>query len=148
MGRTQRKNLATALLCANLLFIWGNSLLPASVSAAFSGWVKQALEFLFGTQATPEEGHGLLRKLAHFLEFASLGLLLGWRFFMDLKNKWILPTVLSGVSVALVDELLQHFSPGRAPGILDVGIDSAGVLLGMSLLILGKYISKKQLNGG
>ena len=142
------QTLATALICANLLFIWGNSLLPASVSAAFSGWVKQLLESLFGSQATPEDGHGLLRKLAHFLEFASLGLLLGWRFSMDLKNKWILPTVLSGVSVALVDELLQHFSPGRAPGILDVGIDSAGILLGMSLLILGKYISKKQLNGG
>ena len=148
MSQRNRKTLATALLCANLLFIWGNSLLPASVSATISGWVKQLLELLLGAPETPADGHGLLRKLAHFLEFASLGLLLGWRISMDRQNKWILPTALSGVSVACVDELLQHFSPGRAPGILDVGIDSAGILLGMSLLILGKHITKKQLNGG
>ena len=143
MIRRNSKTILTALVCVNLLFIWINSLLPASVSAAFSGWIK---ELLFGTDGGTGEGHGLLRKLAHFTEFCSFGFLLGWRISKDRENKWILPTLLSGVSVACVDELLQHFSPGRAPRILDVCIDTAGVMLGISLLLLGKYIRSKKQN--
>ena len=144
MTQSTQKRLATALICANLLFIWGNSLLPASVSGAISSWVKGLLEIFVGGDGTPSEGDGLLRKLAHFMEFASLGLLLGWRWSFSRKNMWILPTFVSGVSAACVDELLQHFSPGRAPRILDVGIDTLGVVLGIGLLILGKYIVRKK----
>ena len=148
MIQRNRKALATVLVCANLLFIWGNSLLPASVSAAFSRWVKELLGFLLeGLSGEQVQAEGSLRKLAHFLEFTSFGLLLGWRLSMGRKNKWILPTLGLGVSVACVDELLQHFSPGRAPRITDVGIDTAGIVLGIGLLALGKYIiSKKQNN--
>ena len=146
MIRQNRKAIATALVCANLLFIWGNSLLPASVSAAFSRWVKELLGFVLSGLGADIQDEGPLRKLAHFLEFASFGFLLGWRISMDRKNKWILPTLLSGASVACVDELLQHFSPGRAPRITDVGIDTSGVVLGISLLLLGKYIRKKKQN--
>lgn len=145
MLRRNRKGIATVLVCANLLFIWGNSLLPASVSSAISGWVKELLGFVLGGLGTGQ-GEGPIRKLAHFLEFTSLGLLLGWRISMDRIKKWILPTFLSGVSVACVDELLQHFSPGRAPRILDVCIDAAGVVLGIGLLFLGKHIRSKKQN--
>ncbi len=147
MIRQNRKGIATALVCANLLFIWGNSLLPATVSGAISGWVKEMLGLLLDGFGPEVQGEGPLRKLAHFLEFCSFGLLLGWRISMDRKNKWILPTLSLGVSVACVDELLQHLSPGRAPRITDVGIDTSGLLLGIGLLLLGKYIiSKKQNN--
>lgn len=145
MLRRNRKGIATVLVCANLLFIWGNSLLPASVSSAISGWVKELLGFVLGGLGTGQ-GEGPIRKLAHFLEFTSLGLLLGWRISMDRIKTWILPTFLSGVSVACVDELLQHFSPGRAPRILDVCIDAAGVVLGIGLLFLGKHIRSKKQN--
>ena len=144
MIRQNRKAVATALVCANLLFIWVNSLLPASISSAFSQWVKGLLGFLLGGIGGQIEGEGPLRKLAHFLEFTSFGFLLGWRISMDRKNKWILPTLLSGASVACVDELLQHFSPGRSPQITDVAIDTSGVMLGIGLLLLGKYIRKKK----
>ena len=147
MIRRNRKGIATVLVCANLLFIWGNSLLPASVSSAISGWVKELLGFVFGGIGTGIHGEGPIRKLAHFLEFTSFGLLLGWRISMDRVKKWILPTTLSGVSVACVDETLQRFTPGRSPQITDVGIDTAGLLLGIGLLLLGKHIrSKKQNN--
>ena len=149
MTRRSRKVVATALVCANLLFIWVNSLLPASVSAAFSRWVKELLGFVLDGLGPDVPGEGPLRKLAHFLEFCSFGLLLGWRISLDRTNQWILPTFGLGVSVASVDELLQHLSPGRAPRITDVGIDSLGVVLGIGLLTLGKYIrSKKQSTGG
>ena len=145
MIRRNRKGIVTALVCANLLFIWGNSLLPASVSSAISGWVKELLGFVLGGLGTGQ-GEGPIRKLAHFLEFTSLGLLLGWRISMDRIKKWILPTFLSGVSVACVDETLQRFTPGRSPQITDVGIDTAGLLLGIGLLLLGKYIRSKKQN--
>ena len=146
MIRRNRKPVATVLVGANLLFIWINSLLPASVSAAFSGWIKALLGFVMDDTGGLLQGEGILRKIAHFLEFASFGCLLGWRISMNLKNKWILPTLGLGVSVACVDELLQHLSPGRAPRITDVGIDTAGFLLGISLLVLGKHIRSKKQN--
>ena len=141
-----RKALCAVLLVCNLLFIWGNSLLTASVSSAISGWVKELLRFVFGGIGTGMHGEGPIRKLAHFLEFTSFGLLLGWRISMDRGKKWILPTALSGVSVACVDETLQRFTPGRSPQITDVGIDTAGLLLGIGLLLLGKHIRSKQQN--
>ena len=142
---------ATALLCANILFIWGNSLLPASVSGAISGWLSQFFDSVLGSLGEDLPGEGSLRKLAHFLEFTALGVTLGWRISLSRKNSWILPAILTGVSVASADELLQHLSPGRSPQVKDVGIDTAGLVLGIVLLSLGKYIrSKKQneLNGG
>ena len=141
-----RKVWATALLCANLIFIWGNSLLPASVSGAISGWVKELLGFVLGGIGAEIHGEGPLRKLAHFLEFTALGITLGWRISLSRKNSWILPTVLAGVSAACADELLQHFTPGRAPQLKDVGIDTAGLVLGIVLLTLGKYIRNKKRN--
>ena len=147
MIRRNRKGIATALVCANLLFIWVNSLLPASVSAAISGWVKEMLGFVLSGIGAEIGGEGPLRKLAHFLEFCSFGFLLGWRLSMNRKNKWILPTLALGVSVASVDELLQRFTQGRSSQITDVGIDTCGLLLGIGLLLLGKHIrSKKQNN--
>ena len=147
MIRDRRKIWATALLCANLIFIWGNSLLPARLSAGFSQWVGDILSFLLNPMlggGVAIDGEGPLRKLAHFLEFTSLGLLLGWRIGLNRKNSWILPAFLAGLSAACVDELLQHLSPNRAPLIKDVGIDALGVVLGIVLLTLGKYIRKKK----
>ena len=146
MIRRNRKGIATALVCANLLFIWGNSLLPASASAALSQWVGRLLGAVLGGLGATAHGEGPLRKMAHFLEFTSFGALLGWRISVSRPKSWILPTLLLGVSVASVDELLQHLSPGRAPRILDVGIDTAGLLLGIALLTLGKYIKSKKQN--
>jgi VanZ family protein len=142
--RRNQRGIATALVCANLLFIWGNSLLPASVSAAFSRWVKELLGIMLGGIGAGAPGEGPLRKMAHFLEFASLGLLLGWRISLSRPKFWILPTLLLGASAACVDEMLQHFSPGRAPRFADVGIDTAGILLGIALLALGKYIRNQK----
>ena len=71
-----RKRMAVCitLLCVNLCFIWGNSLLPGEISGAISGWLRELL--LGAAPEGPDVGHGLLRKLAHFTEFACLGALL------------------------------------------------------------------------
>jgi VanZ family protein len=143
MERTDRKiRLCTALLIVNVLFIWGNSLLPGSVSGAISHFVRNILAFLFpGGSSDPDSGHGLLRKLAHFTEFACLGALFAWLFGMLAKPFSVaLPC---GFLVACIDETIQRFVPNRGPAFKDVLIDTSGVLVGIGLLVLGYTIRKK-----
>ena len=138
------KWLITALLC----FIWGNSMLPGSVSGAISDAVKNLLAWLLpGDVPGVTTGGGLLRKLAHFSEFAALGAALCWKFGMQ-KRKKVLALVY-GFGAACVDETIQRFVPNRGPSLRDVAIDTSGVIVGMALLILihklvGNYRNVKE----
>ena len=127
--------LCTGLIACCLCFIWGNSLMPGEVSAAFSDWVGEILEALLDMPPQPSQGRGLLRKIAHFTEFAALGMLLTWRMGMQGKPLWL--GQLFGSLAACVDETIQCFVPGRGPGLRDVCIDSSGVFTGMILIYLG-----------
>ncbi len=135
------------LLIGALVFIWGNSLLPASVSGAISGWLHELLTTVLPGNGNGSGGDGSLRKLAHFTEFALLGIVL----FQLMRNRvdkisvaWAL-SLGCGFVVACVDELLQHFSPGRAPRFGDVCIDMAGVLTGTLLCLTIYYIRKSKI---
>lgn len=131
----KKLRLCITLLAVNLLFIWGNSLLPGSASGALSSWLKDLLARLLGLVATdPDAGHGLLRKLAHFTEFACLGVLLTWLISMIHRGMHLVPA--GGLLVAGVDELIQLFVPDRHAALTDVLIDMTGVLMGMGLLRL------------
>ena len=138
----KRKAFCFLLLVVNLAFIWGNSLLPGEVSGAFSRWIGKILEWLFSMEPLgTDQGHGLLRKLAHFGEFCTLGLLLGWM--TKLKNRpWWLG-LLFGVAAACIDESIQLFVPGRGPALRDVCIDAAGVLLGVAVFRIFRPARKK-----
>lgn len=147
MIRTEKRmRLCAALLVVNLVFIWGNSLLPGEVSGAVSDWVKETLEALLPGDAVSTSGGGLLRKIAHFTEFTALGMCLSWLFGM-LRRKAAWP-LLCGVGAACIDETIQRFVPGRGPSIKDVGIDSCGVLTGIFLLYLGHaYLMRRRSAG-
>ena len=143
--RTRRRvKVCLCLLAANLLFIWGNSLLPASISGAISGWVRDLLWFLPQGESAAMTGEGILRKTAHFLEFCLLGCLLCWLFGMLRKKQWafVLPSLGIGCLTACIDETLQCFVPGRSPEWKDVGIDLAGVSLAVALFCLGCIIGR------
>lgn len=143
MKRTKRRmTLCAVLLVCNLVFIWGNSLLPAEASGQISGTLKVFLDGLFAPGEATPSGDGLLRKFAHFAEFGTLGLLLGWLFGM--LGKRPLPAFTLGVAAACIDETIQIFVPGRGPGIRDVCIDSCGVAAGMLLLYLGYAYGKRR----
>lgn len=132
------------LICLNLCFIWGNSLLPGDSSSALSTWV-QAILGSFLPPATGSEGGFLLRKLAHFSEFACLGFLLSWLFAMKTGRKSLVlrNALLTGFLSACADEAIQLFSPGRCSSPVDVGIDTAGAATGIALLFLGRYLYGK-----
>lgn len=141
-----RKHLALCitLLAVNLAFIWGNSLLPGEISGALSRWLKELIAAVLGQPSGGEGGHGLLRKLAHFTEFCTLGMCFWWLFRMLLRRRFW-PALGAGFLVACMDETIQMFVPGRGPGIKDVGIDTAGVLAGIVFIICISKIKKQNL---
>ena len=131
----KREKLLLGLVVLTLCFIWGNSLLPASVSGAISGWVSEMLTRLLRLPLDTEAGHGTVRKLAHATEYLVLGaeltlLLRLWR-----NRPWG-EVFLCGAGAALADETIQLFVDGRAGQIRDVWIDLGGFCLGVLICLL------------
>ena len=131
--KTSRRRLLAGIVAFMWLgFIWGNSMLPGSDSAAVSGFVGELLAKIFGPKVL--EAAFFLRKLAHFTEFSILGGVLAWN-----AGLWPVSSsvpVLTGLLAAMADETIQLFSPGRASMVQAVWIDFAGVLAGLLLFRL------------
>ena len=140
MSIRRKKFLFLALTAANLALIWGNSLMTGESSGSFSGavvaFLSRFLPFFSG-----EMGHTLLRKLAHFSEFACLGLLMGTT--LRLYGKPVFRATGLGLVAACVDETIQLFVPGRASSLIDVWIDTAGFATGLLILMLGYTFTRK-----
>jgi VanZ family protein len=91
---------------------------------------------IFAFSSVPDLGTGLgtwdfvLRKLAHALEFAVLGLLLA----RALGRAGVAFAL--GALYAVSDEIHQSFVPGRAASLRDVLLDSAGVAAGVLCWLL------------
>ena len=136
-----KKRILTILIGLNLALIWGNSLLPSESSGAISGgmlaFLGRFLPFLL-----TEAGHTLLRKAAHFSEFALLGLLYTGRHRLS-KGETPLHLMLFGMTVACIDETIQIFTPGRASSLIDVWIDTSGFALGLVVIISAYTIYNK-----
>ena len=131
-----------AIIC-NIIFIWGNSLLPGSISGAISKFVSYVVfQVILGQPETTGTGHGLLRKVAHFTEFACLGAFSCRFFFWMKKPQWLALGV--AFLVACSDETIQRFVPDRGPSFRDVMIDTSGALVGMILLFVGYACIKRK----
>ena len=89
----------------------------------------------------------IIRKLAHFSLYAIIGILLMSlmsTYKLKQKNR-ILVSGSIGLLYAISDEVHQAFIPGRGPQIGDVGIDFAGVIIGILIMfiIIHFYLGKK-----
>lgn len=133
---TERKyfRLWLSLSLGVLAVIWGNSCLPGDESGALSGallvWLLKVMPFLGWMDGF------IIRKLAHFCEFALLGCLLGLTFRSHGAGRrtfWYAPASLS-LAAACVDETIQIVSPGRYSSLADVWIDFAGSISGLIFL--------------
>ena len=141
MNRRTEKNLVTVLIGLNLAVIWGNSAMTAQQSGDMSGIILQWIAEIFPIFAQ-EQGHFLLRKLAHFSEFACLGLLCGMR--KLLRGEPIRPSLAGfGLCAACIDETVQMYIPGRASSLTDVWIDTAGFVTGSLVMNAGYTLYKK-----
>ncbi len=117
-------------------FIYSNSLQTGEQSGEQSGRVHDIVTAVTNTLGLVGISEHLIRKLAHFAEFAVLGGLLCidiWH--TDLislkKDPYIsLLTIFAAVPMSSIlagfDELLQTLSVGRGPALTDVLIDTAG----------------------
>ena len=72
----------------------------------------------------------VVRKIAHFSEFAILELFVFLGFYFLLKSKLIIYSLGVGIPIiyAVVDEFHQGFVDGRSPQLFDVLIDSLGAI--------------------
>lgn len=86
-----------------------------------------------------------IRKLAHFSLYTFVGLLLislMATFNLKLKNK-ILCSLSIGMAYAILDEIHQLFIAERTAQIMDVMIDTLGVLGGIGIVLLCTKMVKK-----
>ena len=136
-NRGIQKYIPPVLLLLITGFIWGNSMLPATVSSAESHGLLDLLRPLFGSLTDH-----VLRKLAHFTEFSLFGFLVS----LTVRNhkKRLLISVVAAFFAAFLDETIQIFSYGRGPAISDVWIDVSGAVLGIVIFELIRLILKKK----
>ena len=136
-----KKRILDILILLNLALIWGNSMLTGLDSEAVSGGILALLGRFLPVLLT-EAGHTLLRKAAHFSEFALLGLLYCGRHRL-VKGEAPVHLMGFGLAVACIDETIQIFTPGRASSLIDVWIDASGFALGLLLIVIFHTISNK-----
>lgn len=114
-------------------FIFCMSLNNAEESKALSDSLAQRLINFLGINIPKV----ILRKGAHFVEFAGLGLCLCNALYASFGHRLTPVFALVGsVIYAISDEVHQIFSEGRACRITDVLIDSAGALLGIIIVFI------------
>ncbi len=132
----------TVLLLANLCFIWGNSLVSRSdshdLSVGVLGFLPGFLRDLFPDQ---EQLVHIVRKAAHFTEFACLGglscgLLAATR---AVKRHPFFHVWAGGFFVAAIDETIQIFT-GRGSQLQDVWLDFAGFSAGLLAVLVVRAV--------
>lgn len=130
-----------------IIFIWTNSIFPASVSSEHSGFVVSIVNDLLSivNLSVQEDILSLIiRKLAHFTEFLILGLSLSIYLFKIKKE--LIHTLWIGLIVALIDETIQLFVDGRSGSMTDVFIDMAGIITGLICVWLISKSSMKTIS--
>lgn len=119
-----------AAACAGCIF-WLSSK-DGNQSQNMSDSVRGILMKLFG----PLLNSFIVRKFAHFFEYAVLGFLIGCALFISRRRFSPITAVICSALYSISDEIHQYFVPGRACRIFDVGVDTLGALTGTLILAL------------
>ncbi len=137
-GRKKRNFLLCLIITIGwTLFIWSMSLQNAEESSKLSGgivdWLVNDVLASFDIEISNLEH--IIRKMAHFTEYMILGCLAVF----TAKNKSIdkryriYPWIYC-ISIAVIDENIQRFVPGRSGQISDMVLDSVGALCGAVII--------------
>lgn len=130
---------AVAVTMATIFYLSNQ---PATQSSQTSGAILVFFQKLFGSVATDF----IMRKMAHFFEYAGLAFLLNWALYQHRQSRRpLLATILTSL-YAFTDEIHQLFVLGRSCQLRDWAIDSAGGLLGtcVFLLLLSLHLKIKK----
>lgn len=99
------------------------------------------------TAAQVAAAHAVVRKAAHFTEYAVLALL--WaRALAAGRGLDPVPSATGAIVIslawAMLDEAHQSFVPTRSPSLADVGIDALGAMVAAGLhLIVGRRLTRR-----
>lgn len=143
------KRFLLVLLILTVAFIWVHSAMDPETSANESGWVMKIvepfLELFVGEGNVTEH---LVRKLAHFSEFALLGFeLLAYISICRGSSSFSNAAYSCNFALitAVIDETVQIFS-GRGSSLKDVWLDFAGALFGGLIAVAVVRIAGKRLS--
>lgn len=129
-----------------VMVIFWFSLQPGDVSGNMSSSFLETIIRWFALTIPVEElehWHTILRKCAHFSEFAILGVLSSLTLLQTkISHRW-LRAMFFCLAVAATDETLQLFVAERAGRVVDVLIDGSGAGCGV-LLVLGLVWLKRK----
>lgn len=135
------------LIAATLVFIWSNSLQPREDSLedseAVTNWIRPLLGALIGEEHVTVH---LVRKLAHFTEFALLGTELSCLALLCAKRRLrgLLSCLAAGLLAGAIDESLQLLGD-RGAQVRDVLLDFSGVLAAvLAVHLLAYFYSKRR----
>lgn len=125
-------------------FIFSNSLKDISASTADSDRVIVIVKTLVGKVLDVEQidWHFVVRKVAHWVEFCVLGILLGGLSVSMQKcfgRRYIAFPLLYCLLVAVADEYLQSFVV-RTSSVTDIVLDFFGAVSGLLILAAGRGI--------
>lgn len=144
-----------------LAFIFRNSLQTGEQSSAQSATIVDTVQKV--AQAIAPESkianatgksydilHVFIRGFAHFVEFAILGALFCWCYFVyTLQLKRLYLPILGIILVPVIDEYMQGFVAGRGSEWLDLAVDIGGGLAGglfaAVCVLIGLMIREKRL---
>lgn len=125
--------------------------MSGDTSGSITRWLVEHIYIGFNNLAADEQEaimaviHTIVRKGAHFSEYAVLAVLVSnaIRVYTPKRLfKWLIPIGFSAV-YALTDEIHQYFVPERACRLFDVAIDTSGAAFGTALFLLIHYILYK-----
>lgn len=148
ISSNKKRWLAVAFMMG-VTFVFGTDLFSAENTRPIVRWIMRLLLGAGIDQQTTGTGDGLLRKSAHFLEYA----LLAWLWFRALRADhvsqwrltWFFTALVATALWATVDELQQGFiSQHRTGSPWDVLLDSTGALSALTLASLIHYLRKSK----
>lgn len=156
-----KKRAVAAVVCwvltiSWMAFIFAMSSQNGETSAEISGSVTEAIVSAVTPEydTLPEEEqkalvadwHGVVRKGAHFCEYAVLGALLLCSLSLSLTRRKLAVSLALPVAAiyAASDEWHQAFVGGRGPSVADVGIDTLGALLGILIVLFVLLLRRRR----
>jgi VanZ family protein len=144
-GRGQFMLYAPLLIWIGVIFLLSSS---QGSSGRTSLIIRPILEFLF--PSAPEETllfyHGLIRKCAHFTEYAVLGLFACRAFRIFASPRVYLASIALVCLTASLDEFNQSFNPLRTGSPYDVVIDLSGGVIASFIysLVTGRRLKSSR----
>ncbi len=146
------KLLISLLLIFQMLFIFTMSSFGSDSSNAQSSQIIQVLHQVFPNLSSRTSGLDasvltfIVRKTAHFTEYAILGILFYFFYRQTLPQKnglqLFVLAILSSFLYACTDEIHQLFVPGRSGQFTDVLVDTLGAFCGCLLLLTIRRLRK------